>query len=232
MESMKRLSLMTLALLLAVNGFAQQPVGTWSVLPKIGVSIAKITGDSFYNELGKMDASYKTGVTCGVETEYQAFERVAFSAGLFYAQEGEHFKNFSVETKTGGYGVSNSDISLDYLKMPILASLYIDHGLSFKLGVQPGYLIHNKVAYDEVSYTIDEENNREYDEVVKYREHIGSDFLKKFQFSIPVALSYEYMNVVLDARYAFSLTKPMKAPLNDNGRNSVFTFTVGYRFAL
>lgn len=54
---------------------------------------------------------------------------------------------------------------------------------------------------------------------------------KKVNVSIPVGLSYEYMNVILDARYHIGLTKVNKADAGDS-KNKVFTFTVGYRFGL
>ena len=49
--------------------------------------------------------------------------------------------------------------------------------------------------------------------------------------SIPVGLSYEYANVVLDARYNWGVTKV--ADLGDNSpKNSVFQITLGYKFDL
>lgn len=53
--------------------------------------------------------------------------------------------------------------------------------------------------------------------------------LKKVDFAIPVGISYEYMNVILDARYNIGLTKVYD---NIDGKNSVFTFSAGYRFSL
>ena len=55
------------------------------------------------------------------------------------------------------------------------------------------------------------------------------DSAESFDFSIPVGLSYEFNNVVLDARYNFGVTS-----VADGGdaKNSVFQFTLGYKFAL
>jgi len=48
---------------------------------------------------------------------------------------------------------------------------------------------------------------------------------------ITINLSYEYMNVVLDGRYHFPLSRALKAnPMNE--RHRFFTFSVGYRFSL
>lgn len=54
---------------------------------------------------------------------------------------------------------------------------------------------------------------------------------KKVDVAIPLGLSYEYMNVILDARYNVSLTKASKGDW-DNCKNKALTFTVGYRFTL
>ena len=53
---------------------------------------------------------------------------------------------------------------------------------------------------------------------------------KAFNLSIPVGLSYEYQSFVLDARYNIGVTKLVKDA--DQGRNSTFSITIGYKFAL
>ena len=88
-----------------------------------------------------------------------------------------------------------------YLNIPILANVYVVKGLAVKAGIQPGFMISKD----------------------------DDDDAKSFDFSIPVGLSYEYANVVLDARYNFGLTK-----VADGGdsKNSVFQITLGYKFDL
>ena len=58
---------------------------------------------------------------------------------------------------------------------------------------------------------------------------VAKDKLKAntFDLSIPVGLSYEYKNFVLDGRYNFGVTNISK---NGNPKNSVFQFTLGYKF--
>ena len=55
------------------------------------------------------------------------------------------------------------------------------------------------------------------------------DAVKGFELSIPVGLSYEISDFVIDARYNFGVTKVLDG---DDCKNSVFQFTVGYKFAL
>ena len=56
----------------------------------------------------------------------------------------------------------------------------------------------------------------------------GTDGLKKFDFSIPLGLSYEISDFVIDARYNLGLTN-----INDNdlgkAKNGVIMLTVGYK---
>ena len=54
--------------------------------------------------------------------------------------------------------------------------------------------------------------------------------LRKFALSIPVGISYEYENVVLDARYNVGVLNAYKYVLT--ARNKVFEVSVGYKFDL
>ena len=111
---------------------------------------------------------------------------------------------------------------LDYLNIPILANYYIVKGLAVKAGVQPGFCVSKKLAlkgtgtYNGQSVNVD--SNDKIDNGVK-----------SFQFAIPVGASYEYKSFVLDARYNIGVTKAMEG---SDSRHSVFTISLGYKFAL
>ena len=53
------------------------------------------------------------------------------------------------------------------------------------------------------------------------------DEAKSVMLALPVGVSCEYEQVVLDARYHLPLTKAMETI---DTRNRLFTLTVGYRF--
>ena len=53
--------------------------------------------------------------------------------------------------------------------------------------------------------------------------------VKDFAFAIPVGVSYEYESFVVDARYNIGVTKALK---DADSRHSVFSITLGYKFAL
>lgn len=102
---------------------------------------------------------------------------------------------------------------LDYINIPILANVYVTKGLAVKLGVQPAFNVSDKQKLSGGKASVEAED-------------VGAE---SFDFSIPVGLSYEYNNVVFDARYNFGVTN-----IADGGdsKNSVFQITLGYKFAL
>lgn len=114
-------------------------------------------------------------------------------------------------------------INSDYLNIPLLAHFYVADGLALNVGIQPGILVSSKIKVQGVSVDVD-------------------DLFETFDFSIPLGLSYEISNFVIDARYNLGVTKVIKGENWDidewnisskpDIRNSVFQITLGYRFDL
>lgn len=148
-------------------------------------------------------ADPRYGVAAGVELEYQATDIFSISAGALYSMQGNKFSE-------SGASVTNKT---DYINIPILANVYVVKGLAVKAGIQPGFKVNDEVKFASSIGTITHD-------VAK---------AESFDFSIPVGLSYEYSNVVLDARYNFGCTKIVK---NTDPKNSVFQITLGYKFDL
>lgn len=145
----------------------------------------------------------RIGLAAGVEAEYQATDIFSVSAGLIYSMQGNKAKEDGVTLTT----------KLDYINIPILANVYVTKGLAVKLGVQPAFNVSDKQKSSGGKASVEAED-------------VGAE---SFDFSIPVGLSYEFNNVVIDARYNFGVTN-----IADGGdsKNSVFQFTLGYKFAL
>ena len=196
---MKKLFLVAAFVLSSVASFAQQAAGTFTLQPKVGLNVASMT------ELDGSDP--RIGLAVGAEGQYQFSDLVGVSFGLLYSQQGA----------TGEFNFMGIDadqtMKLDYINVPILANVYLYKGLAVKLGIQPGFNVTHK-ASAEVEGT-----------------KVSSDLsgVKSVDFSIPVGLSYEFSNVVFDARYNFGCTKTFEKA---DSRHSVFQFTVGYKFAL
>ena len=73
---------------------------------------------------------------------------------------------------------------------------------------------------------------------VKYEKpvHVKYDLnstLTKLTFAIPVGVSYEFSNVIIDARYNIGLTQFQNIDgFFESSKNSVFAFSVAYRLEL
>ena len=99
------------------------------------------------------------------------------------------------------------------------------------VGVQAGFLLNDpKYEFTSIDIERDQYGGATYDNSQKVSDSWPA---KKVDVSLPIGLSYEYMGVVLDARYNLGLTNVDDSPGHDDScKNRVFTFSVGYRFAL
>ena len=189
----------------AISANAQNEVGQLTLMPKAGINISTITGDID----GKKS---KVGLVAGIEAEYGITEKFGLQFGLLYSMEGYKGKGIAVTgqgEQIGAY-LTDAKYNFDYLNIPILAQYYVVKGLAVKAGIQPAFNVRHKGSVDGNTVNI--------------------EGVKSFNFSIPVGLSYEYQNFVLDARYNIGVTKIYKDA--DQGRNSTFAITLGYKFAL
>lgn len=177
--------------------------GTISIQPKVGIGIGYLSGKWTSDVIGN-DNKAKVGIVAGVEGEYYVNNWLGVAAGVNFAQQGWK------ATRTYLTGDVDEKTKLNYLNIPITADFYVLPGFALKTGVQFGFLASAKVN----------DNDRK-------------DKAEKFNFSIPVGLSYEYKNVVLDLRYNISVTKVNKNSDADNKyRSDLLQITLGYKFDL
>ena len=204
---MKKTILVATALLLSVSTNAQNAVGSWSLQPKAGINLATMTNDD--------DAKIRVGLVAGAELVYQATPLLSISAGALYSQQGAKAKVEGID----------GTLKMDYVNVPILANFHVAQGLAVKVGIQPGFLINDKVEVSGNGVSAEVGLKESY-------RALGIDVdIPSVDFAIPLGVSYEYSHVVLDARYNFSLTKAISV-LGESTKHSVFQITLGYKFAL
>ena len=194
---MKKLMIFAVMMLSAMIASAQQEVGTWSATPKVGINLAKVTNAD--------DASMKVGLVAGADLNYQIAEKFAVSAGVFYSMQGAKQKY-----REGGVSFDEK-LKLDYINIPILAQFYVVPGLALKAGIQPAFNVKHKYKIESGGDSAE----------------LDIDHFKSFDFSIPLGVSYEFSNFVIDARYNLGLTKIVDVE-GSSSKNSVIQFTVGY----
>ena len=199
---MKKLLVMAAMVLSSVGAFAQYNAGDVTIQPKVGLSIADYTDTD--------NSKTRAGVVAGAELEYHVSPMFGLSAGLLYSMQGA---KGDLELEEEGVRAS-ATIKNDYLNIPILANVYVAPGLALKAGLQPGFKVSSKATAKVGGFSVTENLD---------------DAFKSFDLSVPVGISYEYMNVCLDARYNIGVTKVMDGA---DSKNSVFQITLGYKFAL
>ena len=209
---MKKLMMAAGLMLLGMGtSFAQNAVGTVTLQPKVGVNVATLTDED--------DTKARVGFTGGLELGYQWTKKFALTGALMYSQQG---------AKTD-YDELNGTMKLDYINIPILANVYVTKGLAVKLGIQPAFNVNKTITVGGISMDIEDAYEQGTGERVK---------VKSFDFSIPMGLSYEVNGLVFDARYNLGLSKIVGGfnyegvKVRPDDKNSVFQFTIGYKFAL
>lgn len=206
---MKKMILMAAIMLSSVSAFAQNEVGQITLQPKVGINFANLTGDG---------TKGKVGFAGGLEAEYGIAENFGLTLGAIFSMEGSKLEKINGEAP---------NLNLNYINVPVMLQYYVVPGLAIKAGAQFGFNIHKKISFNG--------NKVDADDFLKDMEALGfipavGAKIQTFNFSIPVGASYEYKNVVLDARYMIGATKNIKHW--DKNKSSVFQITLGYKFAL
>jgi len=184
----------------------------------VGVTTIKPYVGLSYASMFNSDLNFRKGMAVGVDLEKRVAKWFSVSVGAAYAPLG------------GEYNDSNGKSFIwkhDYLTFPITANFYPVKGLAFKTGLQPAISIRNR------------------------QESIGNSFLmmkdmegnlKSYDLSIPVAISYELYNIVLDVRWNIGIMDIGSSnPWTNHydmynshleGANFAYLFTLGYQFEL
>ena len=200
---MKRIVLFTAILMATIVVKAQGEEGDFTIQPKVGINLSSLSdADKAIVE-----------VNFGFEGEYMLTDNLSFAAGVIVSNQGAKYDSSSAGSYTA---------DLDYANVPVVLNYYVLPGLAIKAGVQPGFRVKAKAKTDGVSMDLDEVYN-------SISKLTGEEVkISKFDFSIPVGISYEYKNIVLDARYNWGLIKLLN--IGDAFYNRVFQLTLGYKF--
>lgn len=203
---MKRLIIFAALLTTTVAAMAQPEEGNFTIQPKIGMNVAT---------LSDADKSI-VDIAFGLEAEYMFRDWFGLSVGAVLSNQGAKY-NETVD-------VPKYEVDLDYVHVPILANFYVLPGLAIKTGIQPGFKMRAKYKSDNGTVDLDE--------LYGLYNHVMDDKLKvsTFDISIPVGISYEYKNIVLDARYNWGLKKVLNQ--GNAFYNRWFMVTLGYKLKI
>lgn len=216
---MKKTMMIAVMAIACLTANAQNEVGQITLQPKVGMNITNISGAEIQTSSTTSEsANFMVDFALGVEAEYGLTEKFSLAAGLMYSRQGCDFGEFksTIYGTTSGWDKSQS--KLGYLNIPIVANYYLAKGFAIKAGIQPGFLLSAKRKVDGIGDYPSSDTD-------------FKDACNSFDLSIPLGLSYETENVVIDGRYNLGLTKINKEG-NKDMKNSVIQITIGYKFAL
>ena len=199
---MKKMMMIAAMMVATVAAKAQFEPGTFTLQPKVGVTLATISSD---------DSKFKFGMAAGIEGQYQLNNWFGLSAAVMYSQQGAKAKNYDVKLNT------------EYINIPVMAKFYVTKGLSLNVGLQPGFMTKAKAKGD--GRTIDVKSNCN-----KVDFSIPMSIAYEFENGLSFEARYAtgLTNVGKDA-FDSSSSSWDKAYQN---KNEVFMLTVGYKFSL
>jgi hypothetical protein len=210
---MKKLFFTAAVLMCSLTAFAQTKEGSFNILPKAGINISTLSN--------KDNAKVKLGFTAGAEAEYQLTKQLSLSAAAMFSTQGAKSTTVFREVDNTTKEIREVDIKntmeFDYINIPILANYYIIEGLAVKLGIQPGF---NIIAKRKRTDGVEKES--------KNLSDLGVD-VRKVDISIPIGVSYEFNDFVVDARFNLGLTEVADLV---KSKNRVFQITFGYQIDL
>ena len=211
---MKKMMMIAAMMVATVAAKAQFEPGTFTLQPKVGVTLATISSD---------DSKFKFGMAAGIEGQYQLNNWFGLSAAVMYSQQGAKAKNYDVKLNT------------EYINIPVMAKFYVTKGLSLNVGLQPGFMTKAKAKASGNTIIKNASGN------ILTEMDVKSN-CNKVDFSIPMSIAYEFENgLTFEARYTTGLTNVGKDAFDSSSsswdkayqnKNEVFMLTVGYKFSL
>lgn len=218
---------------LIVQPLFSQAEAELSIKPRIGVMFSKVDGTfvDFVSDVAH-DPKFKIGLAVGSELHYQTKSLWGASIGLFYERKGSSFSAFTKFNNNSKWVYSDESLDLEYLSVPVFATVKIGGtGVMLKAGLQVGFLLsaEHKYAIDKYIW---KNSTWTFDADASERESMDvADLCNKFNFSIPIGVSYEYKNFVIDAEYSIGVMKVNNKTTN-NIHNDCISVSVGYKINL
>ena len=199
---MKKILMIAAMMVATVAAKAQFEPGTFTLQPKVGVTLATISSDN---------TKFKFGMAAGIEGQYQLNNWFGLSAAVMYSQQGFKAKNIDLKG------------NIEYINVPVMAKFYVTKGLSLNVGVQPGFMTKAKAKGEGRNIDVKSYCN-------KFDFSIPMSIAYEFENGLTFEARYTtgLTNVGKDF-FDSSSSSWDKAYQN---KNEVLMLTVGYKFEL
>ena len=130
---MKKIMMIAAMMVATVAAKAQFEPGTFSLQPKIGSTLSKVSNMPKANmEDITLDKSLYAGFVIGGEAEYQLTKMFSVAAGVNYAMQGCQWEDAEVKIDGKKYSLEDTKFELGYINLPIMANAYLFKGFAVK----------------------------------------------------------------------------------------------------
>lgn len=228
-----------LVMLLPLMASAQNENRRVSLEPHAGMTVSKMSGSAL-----NMNGTWKTGYTAGVEVEIPLSDYYSLTTGADISNIGTGFKE---QKQT--YSSAKEKLSVTYVTVPLQLKTYFRgvKGLSAHLGLQAGFLVKARdKATVKTIRTMDLGDGTSsmylWEKTTEKQSKNVSDQFRNVVAGIPMGLSYEYRNVMIDATYTLEVLRQAVSlstatawtaySENMTARNYPICITIGYKFRL
>lgn len=205
MQIAKYLRMVVVAVGMAAGmyGTAQAQGFYWG--PRVGLNISTVTKTTY--------AKARARASFGLMAGYKINDLIGLQAEALYSLQGNKMTN------------SNDVYSYNYIKIPVLAKLYLIGGLNVEAGVSFNWLVSAQQQWSSVSYNLD---GTVAETIDHSRDLLGSS--KPFDLSIPVGLNYQFSRLFdIGVRYDISTVR-IPDERKNHAKNGNWSINLGLRF--
>ncbi len=174
--------------------------------PRVGMNVSSMTKTTYSK--ARIRGSF------GLMVGYKINDLIGLQAEVLYSLQGSKVDN------------NEKDIySYNYVKIPVLAKVYLIGGLNLEAGVAFNWLVKAQQKWNSSSYDMN-------GNVIETTTHTRSliDDCKSFDLTIPVGINYQFRRWFdLGVRYDISTIR-VSEDKKDHAKSSVLSVNLGLRF--
>lgn len=174
--------------------------------PRVGMNVSSMTKTTYSK--ARIRGSF------GLMAGYKINDLIGLQAEALYSLQGSKVDN------------NEKDIySYNYVKIPVLAKVYLIGGLNLEAGVAFNWLVKAQQKWNSSSYDM-------YGNAIETTTHTRSliDDCKSFDLTIPVGINYQFRRWFdLGVRYDISTIR-VSENKKDHAKSSVLSVNLGLRF--
>lgn len=207
MQITKRLLAIAAALLLGAGTHRTATAQGFYWGPRVGLNISTVTKTTYSKARARARANF------GLMAGYKLNDLVGLQAEALYSLQGSKMTN------------SNHVYSYNYLKIPMLAKLYLIGGLNVEAGISFNWLVKAQEKWSSTEYDISGNATGK----VSHSQNLMSN-AKGFDFTIPVGINYQFSRLFdLGLRYDISTVRVPEDRKN-HAKSSNWSVSLGVRF--